>query len=274
MKTPRIWPVFLGFGLTLALCLVISAVVMVIVAGSGPLPTADTIDAGGLIRGAAITGAVFLVMTVVLSRPLGAARLRLGPARGGGMTWLVAVLGTVALAQILDSLTKLLGLYSGTNLARFDQALAGLNGPRLWLALLLIGPLTGLAEELFFRGFMQTRLAERWRSWTAVLVTSLCFGLTHMDPVHSLVAFCLGLWLGFVTERAQSLWPAIVAHAINNTLATAQPAMGLTTEQTTPVLALGGLGVLVLMVCARQMAQVRPVTAAAPLVTGQALPVQ
>jgi membrane protease YdiL (CAAX protease family) len=41
----------------------------------------------------------------------------------------------------------------------------------------------------------------------------------HADPVHSPVAALLGLYLGWITERAGSILPAVIAHVVNNAMA-------------------------------------------------------
>ena len=127
----------------------------------------------------------------------------------------------------------------------------GAHGGSLAYALVVIGLLAGTAEELFFRGFMQTRLSQRWSSRTAVLVTALFFGLMHMDPVHSPLALCLGIWLGFVCERSGSLWPALLAHVVNNTVAT------LFTGLPVPLF-VAGVSLLVFVACAAWLTRALP----------------
>ena len=67
---------------------------------------------------------------------------------------------------------------------------------------------------------MQTRLRERWPPALAVAVTSVAFGLLHLEWLHAALALALGLWLGFITERAGSALPAIAAHVVNNVVFT------------------------------------------------------
>ena len=78
----------------------------------------------------------------------------------------------------------------------------------------------GFGEEFLFRGYIQTRLGQRWPRLLALLVTSLLFGVLHMDPVQSTMAVFLGLWLGEVADRTGSIWPAVAGHAFNNAAAT------------------------------------------------------
>jgi membrane protease YdiL (CAAX protease family) len=95
-----------------------------------------------------------------------------------------------------------------------------------WLPLALPALLiqTG-AEELAFRGYMQSQLAARFSHplvW--MLVPSLCFGILHHDPVMQggntwlVVAWAVafGIATADLTARAGTLGPAIAFHFINN----------------------------------------------------------
>jgi membrane protease YdiL (CAAX protease family) len=86
------------------------------------------------------------------------------------------------------------------------------------LAILLVGVLPGIAEETFFRGLMQTRLASRLGRWPGILITAFLFGLIHADRVQSPLAFGLGIFLGWTVECLGGIRPSVLAHAVNNAL--------------------------------------------------------
>jgi hypothetical protein len=129
-------------------------------------------------------------------------------------------LGTLALGQTLDSLVTLVGLAQHGSMVTIRRALAEAVGPDLLLAVLVVGLVAGTAEEAFFRGYMQTRLAQRLPRAAAIAITAFCFGLFHMDWLHGLLALALGLYLGWITELTGSALPAVVCHVINNALFT------------------------------------------------------
>src|SRR5438876_11835505 len=108
------------------------------------------------------------------------------------------------------------------------RVLEGAVGPDLFGAVLVFGVIAGIAEELFFRGYMQTRLTEAWGPARAIVVSAACFGVLHLDisGVHMALAFAMGLYLGFVVERTGSVLPAIVCHVVNNVVYTLQTAFG------------------------------------------------
>lgn len=89
-----------------------------------------------------------------------------------------------------------------------------------WPLMLLVGAvLPGFCEEVFFRGCLGRGLIARYGILLGVLLTSVLFGLVHLEPGHIAVAFCLGLVIHFVYLCSRSLWTAILLHVTNNVFA-------------------------------------------------------
>ena len=224
---PRLWPVFAAYVVAFASIVVLSLVAASALRAMYPdVPDHALFDGlPGLIAGG-LASSIALVLTVGLfNQPLEPALLRLVPGWETGSTLAVMIVGMLALGQALDSLTTLAGLGDKGALAAIRSAIAAAAGPELFVAVLVIGVLAGSAEELFFRGYMQTRLGQRVPPALAVLVTSLAFGLLHLEWIHALLAFVLGLYLGWITEIAGSALPAIACHVINNALFTVLTAL-------------------------------------------------
>ena len=129
------------------------------------------------------------------------------------------VVGLLGVSQALDASVALVGLSRFGALDHINRVMA--RASTGWLVVLsfalALGP--GMAEELFFRGFMQTRLARRFGAAAAIAVTAACFGFIHFDLVHTPVAAVLGLFLGWAVERTGSIVPAMAAHVVNNLIA-------------------------------------------------------
>jgi membrane protease YdiL (CAAX protease family) len=83
---------------------------------------------------------------------------------------------------------------------------------------LCVSLLPAISEEWLFRGYIQSRLMQRWHPVWAILLSSLLFAGFHLDPVHVVAVIPLGLWLGIMTYYSGSLIPAMIAHAYNNAL--------------------------------------------------------
>lgn len=143
-------------------------------------------------------------------------RLGLAPSSAGIGTTVTLVIGTLALSQAYTMLIPLLGLELSPALKTLEKTISNLDGPQLVAAVLIIGLAPGVCEELLFRGYMQTRLIERYGSMRAILISSALFGLLHLDLLQTPFGFAMGLLLGWAAYRTGSIRPAMTAHVINN----------------------------------------------------------
>ena len=76
--------------------------------------------------------------------------------------------------------------------------------------------LAPVVEEMLFRGIFLRSFLHRYGPWTAILLSSLLFGLVHFDPGHVVLATLLGIALGWLYYATRSLWPSVIAHAFQN----------------------------------------------------------
>lgn len=84
-------------------------------------------------------------------------------------------------------------------------------------ALLVMLAFVGIYEELFARGLLLQRCrVVLGGTWLPVLASSLLFGLGHLYQGWLGVAqtTLIGVVLAVLTLRWQTLWPAIIAHAL------------------------------------------------------------
>jgi uncharacterized protein len=91
------------------------------------------------------------------------------------------------------------------------------------MAVVLIAGVAPFAEESFFRGFFFAGLRTRWSFLPAAILTGLIFGLVHAPSgITTVVPLAmLGFALCWLYDRTGSIWPCVMAHAINNGLALA-----------------------------------------------------
>jgi len=91
--------------------------------------------------------------------------------------------------------------------------------PYDWILLLLgVVVLAALSEEILFRGFLQVSLERKGDITRAVLLTSLTWTLVHVNPYWAIQIFIIGVVIGFLAWRTNSIIPAIIVHGINNLL--------------------------------------------------------
>jgi len=88
-----------------------------------------------------------------------------------------------------------------------NPAIAGIAG----------GILLGITEELFWRGFVQTRLMMTTGHGVATLITSTIYSIYYlfiMGTIAAVLAFMLGMAMSLLVVRSKSLLPAILTHFI------------------------------------------------------------
>lgn len=124
------------------------------------------------------------------------------------------VLVGLGLGLALVALSRV-GSRAWNPMRRAMESLATLLGPIGRGEAILLALLSGVAEELLFRGALWPHLG--------LVGTTLLFGLVHVLPrrplwVYPLFATAAGLLLGLLRDGTQSLVPPIVAHVTVNAL--------------------------------------------------------
>ncbi len=84
---------------------------------------------------------------------------------------------------------------------------------------LVVVAVAPLVEELTYRGLGFAAVRSAWGSTAAVVVTSIAFGLAHGLVVALPILALFGVVLAIVRQRTQSVYPAMVLHAMFNGIA-------------------------------------------------------
>lgn len=273
-RRPRVWTVFAVFVLSAIVNLagVVAVLIGLVVWEHGPgiLPTRRFPDAVlevstslvGLLTTVAWSMVLFFFTAVIAAAlsPVGwRKRLRFRAPRISSFGMVVHVVGVLSIGLVYGALLELGILPQSSSLAELADVITGLSGGALWAAVLAIGIAPGIAEELMFRGYIQTRLSRRWGPVVGVLVTSALFGAMHLDPIHGAFAFALGVYVGYLTEWTGSIIPATICHAVNNTYQTLATAWGYDiTGERANVVALLVAGLVLFLAIWHLRARVKP----------------
>ena len=84
----------------------------------------------------------------------------------------------------------------------------------------VIGLMAPLAEDLVFRGaILRSLLNWNSRPWVAILISAVLFSAAHMNPAQMPHTLLIGLLLGWMYYRTDSIVPGVVFHWVNNTVA-------------------------------------------------------
>jgi membrane protease YdiL (CAAX protease family) len=80
--------------------------------------------------------------------------------------------------------------------------------------LAIIALLAGASEELFFRGWLQGVLINKFDVLLGILIASAIFGFMHyLSPIYAIYAGLTGLYLGLIYQTSGNLYIVMVIHA-------------------------------------------------------------
>lgn len=108
---------------------------------------------------------------------------------------------------------------------RHWELLASTQSIEFWIYMAVSSfGLVPIVEELFFRGYVQTRLGEAFGAPAAIAMTALLFTLSHRQyfiasamGIGMLLSLLAGsLLAGYTRYRFGTLLPGVIAHAIGN----------------------------------------------------------
>lgn len=99
------------------------------------------------------------------------------------------------------------------------------------MAVLTTVVLAPLLEELIFRGYILGSVRRKSGTVWAIVISSAMFGIIHLVPQQVIYGFVIGLILGYIYVRTESIFSVIILHAVNN--AVSYTLMGVTESQVT-----------------------------------------
>ena len=117
-----------------------------------------------------------------------------------------------------------------------------------WIALVMTVLMAPIGEELIFRGVIMG-YGKRIMPFVWVnLLQAVLFGLYHMNLVQGLYAFVLGLLLGYLAKKCDSLLASIAVHFVVNGSANLVSFLSSGTGETTSTESMGLVLVIVISV--------------------------
>jgi len=203
-----------GLGVAVVAVVIASALLAIPFAVAG----ADLDGGAFVITGTIVQDLVVITVAWFLAADLGRPDARtfgLRPFRASALGW--TFLALVAYLVLTSIYTVLVDppseqLPSGLEDADTDLALALATG------LLLIG-IAPVAEEVFFRGFLYQAFRNSFGVLPGAVLSGLIFGAIHLEFFKLVQLAVLGVILALLFEKTRSLWPPIILHAVNNSLA-------------------------------------------------------
>jgi uncharacterized protein len=142
-------------------------------------------------------------------------------------SWQNLLIGIVAMAAVVMG-------WDAVSRATGHEVTAGFMGEvlqsatadgALWLAVLAFAVAAPMSEEFFARGFLYRGWSESFlRVPGAIVLSSLVWTSLHLqyDWFFLGEVFSIGLVLGYIRYRSQSIWLTILLHGLNNLAAVVQ----------------------------------------------------
>jgi membrane protease YdiL (CAAX protease family) len=130
----------------------------------------------------------------------------------------LALVGTIALLVGIVS-PIVTSIPMSESFKKIFLELGKMNG---FVSILLAVLAAPILEEFIFRGIILDGLLKRYSAIKSIVVSSLLFGLVHLNPWQFITGFLMGIFIGYIYIYTRSLSIAILMHGINNLSGTVQ----------------------------------------------------
>lgn len=88
----------------------------------------------------------------------------------------------------------------------------------IYISWSLVGILIPCFEELFYRGFMLSKLQEGFSYHASVILQAILFSVSHLDLLQGISVFILGVISGYIVAKTRTIKSGILLHIIFNLL--------------------------------------------------------
>lgn len=95
----------------------------------------------------------------------------------------------------------------------------GLDYAGIIFAFIIAVIIAPLVEEIFFRGFVLQTLAKKISPFWGIILTGLIFASVHFEFQSIMPLLILSLVLNVLYIKTKSIWPGIIFHIFNNSVA-------------------------------------------------------
>lgn len=188
------------------------------------LAAAFDLDPAGLsfFTYAAVMAPLFLLASWLTAGAAGQGRSELGlnrlpPGRLLGWGTAGGLVGLAANYALFVLLCLVVRTLTGSGLQSPDaEVLRGLGGAGRAAAVLATAVLAPVCEEVFFRGALYSSMRKALGRNRALALNALTFSLLHLKWQGLPSLFALGLVFAWLYEETGSVYPGMLAHAINN----------------------------------------------------------
>ncbi len=119
----------------------------------------------------------------------------------------------VAAQFMVDGILTLIRPLLPNLFAEYDKMVSSVTGAASsWVLLLAVMFIAPIGEEYLFRGLILRYSKRCLPPILAIIFQAVLFGIYHGNIIQGVYAFVIGMVLGLVTYKFQSIFPAIILH--------------------------------------------------------------
>ncbi len=124
--------------------------------------------------------------------------------------YIIMIPGIFALSIVVEGMVSLIPMPD--SVMEYFARMVQMNLPG-FLTVAIAAP---ILEELIFRGVILKGFLKKYEPQKAILWSAAIFGVAHLNPWQFVAAFSIGIVIGYMYWKTQSIWPGIFIHFINN----------------------------------------------------------
>lgn len=128
---------------------------------------------------------------------------------------LILAVGLTIISSEIDNLLNFVFPMPNSIKAMFNNLGVEQN---IVVSIILMVFIPAITEEMFFRGIFISGFSKNYSFWKAILLSSLLFGLIHLNPWQFITGFIIGVPVAYVFLKSNSIIPCMIIHAFNNLL--------------------------------------------------------
>ena len=143
------------------------------------------------------------------------AYLNKAPGRFYINTIIMGVSTAFAIALVLG-LVEMSGIIPDSWVQAQNDTYSDVNAASPLMKFLSVGLMAPIVEEILFRGLILGTLKKNMHPWIAILLSALLFGVAHGTPIGIIYATGLGILMGWLFVKFNSILPVMVFHIAYN----------------------------------------------------------
>lgn len=132
------------------------------------------------------------------------------------LNMLVMGVSTAYAIAVILGLIEMSGIIPESWLQAQDSAYEDVNQSSALMQFLSVGLIAPLLEEVLFRGLILGTLKKEMHPWIAIVISAVFFGVAHGTPIGIMYATVLGILMGWIFVKFNSVLPGFLFHMAYN----------------------------------------------------------